>query len=81
MQTRLSPGQQLLGRRSNNRPVGERSCRPCQTVSDHTADFGPDSEVAERPDNVRFLGYSGLVVRSAGRPARSRGCKSLAMKV
>jgi hypothetical protein len=25
----------------------------------------PDSEVAERPDDVRFLGYSGLVVLTA----------------
>jgi hypothetical protein len=26
---------------------------------------GPDSEVAERPDDFRFLGYSGLVVLTA----------------
>jgi len=36
-------------------------------------------------NNVRFnvgrWGVSGHVLRSAGRPARSRGCKSLAMKV
>ena len=41
--------------------------------------FWPDSEMAQRPDGVRFLGYSGLVVLTASlsesdpkRPSRSR---------
>jgi hypothetical protein len=38
------------------------------------------SEVAARLIKVRLLGRSGLDLRSAGRPAGSRECKSLTMK-
>jgi hypothetical protein len=38
------------------------------------------SEVATRLIEVRSAGQSGLDLRSAGRPARSRECKSLTMK-
>jgi hypothetical protein len=38
------------------------------------------SEVATPLIEVRSAGHSGLDLRSAGRPARSRECKSLTMK-
>ena len=38
------------------------------------------SEVAARLIDVRSVEHSGLDLRSAGRPARSRECKSLTMK-
>ena len=40
----------------------------------------PISEVAARLIEVRSGWHSGLDLRSAGRPARSRECKSLTMK-
>jgi hypothetical protein len=40
----------------------------------------PISEVAARLVEVRLVGWSGLDLQSAGRPARSRECESLTMK-
>jgi hypothetical protein len=36
--------------------------------------FWPDSEMVQRPDGVRFLGYSGLVVLTASLSESDPGC-------
>jgi len=46
-----------------------------------TAALGPTLPIRSVRLDGGYRGYCGLELRSAGRPARSRGCKSLAMKV
>jgi hypothetical protein len=72
-----SLGRQLAVRpeeRDGKRGVGHRP-QATAPVLDSTI-----SEVATPLIEVRSAGHSGLDLRSAGRPARSRECKSLTMK-
>ena len=48
---------------------------------DRMSPFGPKRRKRMSAPMSVIGVLSGLVLRSAGRPARSRGCKSLAMKV
>jgi hypothetical protein len=55
-----------------HRPDLRREDSPCQLGAVHT---WPDSEVAERPDDFRLLGYSGLVVLTASLSESDRYCR------